>query len=393
MVPQFTPPVRNDSLTKLAWEDGRSWKSACRFLSSITPAQTKLLQQEPSSESSPQSTNVYDEFWRALHALEQAHARIEEKEYNNLLHTATTTSDGIVTTSNATQFLLRTAADEIWYRILDYCDAVTTVQVALTSRRACRLARTSAQVRTQMFRHHRQLGSYWECLRALEQIRGIHAQSTTTTTRRLHVPIPSLLLHRRVLVTGAGDEEYNGIYYCTGSNGNGFTKPRVPSRRTNTTGSDQASQLSDSTMEDDDDDDEDDNDEQQQQQRHQQNQQNNREENDAIDEDDDFLLLGSARGTDDSEKEEARLLRCIIAKRFSNETLLWYCSKEVMDTHGRVTQVFAYWAKLMWIGDASPDVCRYPSQSSILQRHEEGWQALSTTREIQPPIVELLDND
>lgn len=58
---------------------------------------------------------------------------------------------------------------------------------------------------------------------------------------------------------------------------------------------------------------------------------------------------------------------------------------------GEVTQVFSFWAKLMVIGDASPDVCRYPSQTSILSRHNEGWQSLSTHRAIRPPIVELLD--
>lgn len=54
-------------------------------------------------------------------------------------------------------------------------------------------------------------------------------------------------------------------------------------------------------------------------------------------------------------------------------------------------QVFSFWAKLMVIGDASPDICRYPSQTSILnQRDEGGWQTLSTTRDMEPPIVELL---
>lgn len=80
------------------------------------------------------------------------------------------------------------------------------------------------------------------------------------------------------------------------------------------------------------------------------------------------------------------------------KTILWYLSKEVVVTEsregvqvGQVTQVYSFWAKLMVIGDASPDICRYPSQSSILARHNEGWQALSTTRAMRPPTVELLD--
>ena len=56
-----------------------------------------------------------------------------------------------------------------------------------------------------------------------------------------------------------------------------------------------------------------------------------------------------------------------------------------------VTQVFSFWAKLMVIGDASPDLCRYPSQTSILSRHGEGWQSLTATRTLAPPTVELLD--
>jgi len=58
-----------------------------------------------------------------------------------------------------------------------------------------------------------------------------------------------------------------------------------------------------------------------------------------------------------------------------------------------VRQTFSFWSKLMVIGDASPNICRYPSQTSILQRHDDtgGWQNLSTTRTVQPPVVELLD--
>lgn len=99
--------------------------------------------------------------------------------------------------------------------------------------------------------------------------------------------------------------------------------------------------------------------------------------------------------------QPGQLLRCIIAKRFSNETILWYLSKEVASTESQpeattspsmqITQVFSFWAKLMVVGDASPDICRYPSQSSILSRHGEHWNSLATSRNLRPPIVELLD--
>ena len=53
-----------------------------------------------------------------------------------------------------------------------------------------------------------------------------------------------------------------------------------------------------------------------------------------------------------------------------------------------VQERFAFWAKLMIQGVASSDACRYPSQSSILARQNDGWQSLNRTT---PPTVELLD--
>jgi hypothetical protein len=60
---------------------------------------------------------------------------------------------------------------------------------------------------------------------------------------------------------------------------------------------------------------------------------------------------------------------------------------------GEISQRFSFWANLMETGNASPEICRYPSQTSILTRHgqAEGWHSLSTTRTIQPPVVELLE--
>jgi hypothetical protein len=44
------------------------------------------------------------------------------------------------------------------------------------------------------------------------------------------------------------------------------------------------------------------------------------------------------------------------------------------------------------IGEGTPDICRYPSQTSKLVRNgEPAWQTLSNTRTATPPIVELLD--
>ena len=68
-------------------------------------------------------------------------------------------------------------------------------------------------------------------------------------------------------------------------------------------------------------------------------------------------------------------------------------SKEVIDeTTQEITQIFLFWAKLLFTGDASPDVCQYPSQTSILSRNgDPAWQQLTTTLDVALPIVELLD--
>jgi hypothetical protein len=82
------------------------------------------------------------------------------------------------------------------------------------------------------------------------------------------------------------------------------------------------------------------------------------------------------------------------------QTILWYMSKEVLATSeseddnvriGDIKQIFCFWARLMVVGDASSDTCRYPSQTSILLRQGGGWESLSTTLTIEPPVVELLD--
>jgi len=199
------------------------------------------------------------------------------------------------------------------------------------------------------------LGSAMRMLRAKEQMEGIRPD------RPPFVSVPILGLYRRIHVSHSGDPEYNGIYFCTGSNGNGFvfTKPRFSERR---------------------------------------------------------RLRYLANGVDDARnskvaaaaaaEEEGYLLRCIISKRFSNETILWYMSKEIETAPGSTiyaapnqpdpiekTEVFSFWVKLMLIGEATYDISRYPSQTSILlQNGQPGWQSLPETRSVNPPIVELLDS-
>jgi hypothetical protein len=66
-------------------------------------------------------------------------------------------------------------------------------------------------------------------------------------------------------------------------------------------------------------------------------------------------------------------------------------SKEVETEDGAVRQEFSFWAKLMVSGQGTPDICRYPSQTSVLQKDgNEAWLALSPNETMQSPIVELL---
>jgi hypothetical protein len=69
-------------------------------------------------------------------------------------------------------------------------------------------------------------------------------------------------------------------------------------------------------------------------------------------------------------------------------------SKEVIDdTANEISQNFSFWAKLLVTGDATPDICQYPSQTSILSRNgDPAWQQLTTTMDVALPTVELLDS-
>lgn len=148
-------------------------------------------------------------------------------------------------------FLQYDATDEILLRIFSYLQCRTLVNTMSTCTRWYRLTKQYATYRTtkQSRRQEqnsmtilcrRQLSSPLELLQAYENVIGIPPEShptsgnaTTTTSYQqnynCHVPIPILLpAHRPIRVTDCGDVEYNGIYYCTGCNGNGyiFTKPR-----------------------------------------------------------------------------------------------------------------------------------------------------------------------
>lgn len=125
-------------------------------------------------------------------------------------------------------FLQHLAVDDVLLRVFEFIDCSSLVRTGTTCHRFRELATRSAEQRTQRLADGRLLRSAMRMLRAQEQIEGVGPREGATV-----VPIPMLGLRRRVRVAGAGDPEYNGIYFCTGSNGNGFlfTKPRSPERR------------------------------------------------------------------------------------------------------------------------------------------------------------------
>jgi len=195
-----------------------------------------------------------------------------------------------------------------------------------------------------------------QMLRAQEQIDGVMPYAIP------FVQVPTLGLKLRVLVTDSGDDEYNGVYFCTNANGNGyvFTKPRAQSY-TNT---------------------------------HIRTHRRTNEENPAA----------------DNHTNQNLPLRCLISKRFSEQTLLWYMSKELErsredyepisdnnhsnnneeeeeEQHGE--EEFSFYANLMIAGWAPPGMSHYPSQTSVLSSNgDSGWQSLAG--DLHPPTVELL---
>ena len=107
--------------------------------------------------------------------------------------------------------------------------------------------------------------SVMKVLRASEHVAGI------LPSLRPHVRVPFLGLEQRVTVSDAGDEEYNGIYHCTESDANGFvfTKPRPKG--------------------------------------------------DGYDDDGNNRRIGVPVREDNRDEDYGGVLRCIIAKRFSND--------------------------------------------------------------------------
>jgi len=317
-------------------------------------------------------TSEYVDFLKAFDKLGLAHRRA----YGG--GSGSTSQNQHHRSDHSTSFLQYLAVDDVVLRVLEFLECQSLIPTSQTCSRFRELATQSATQRTAPLRDCRLLNhNVMKLLRAMEEMEGSSGANEIIPS----VPVPLLGLEQRIAVTDAGDEEYNGVYYCTMCDGNGFvfTKPRNTQSRASdtTTGTGLASNMPSMALQ------AMDNVEQLLQPVHPSQQASS---------------ITMSAGNSEEPARPGQFLRCIIAKRFSNETILWYMSKEVetISTESgvpEISQAFSYWCKLMGSEEASLSLCRYPSQTSLLRNSGEAvaWQPLSSTHLADPPIVELLD--
>jgi hypothetical protein len=119
-------------------------------------------------------------------------------------------------------FLQHLVLDDILLRIFEFLPCTTLIKTSSTCHRFYLLCKKAAYQRTNRMEGRYFYKNAMKLLRAKEQIQGIKPHLKPV------VRVPLLGLPKRLYVSGCGDKEFNGIYFCTGSNGNGylFTKPR-----------------------------------------------------------------------------------------------------------------------------------------------------------------------
>ncbi len=198
-------------------------------------------------------TAEYQDFLRAFERLGHAHRRVvsmnrrsasmEEGTPNDFTRVPRNFVPQDIYMSFTNNFMQHLTADDVILRIFEFLECHSLIRMALTCSRFRQLAYRSAHQRTYDIANSRQLNSVMKLLRAKEQIDGVGYGINDS-----HVRVPILLLNRRVLVTNAGDTEMNGVYFCTGTNGNGFvfTKARFPEQRVQRTNNVQIEQGSSS---------------------------------------------------------------------------------------------------------------------------------------------------
>jgi hypothetical protein len=225
-------------------DDGNGSADTLFLMSSVSAASDQQLERCGRWLSSIPRDNVVDlrqtkeyvDFLTAFESLGRAHRRVVSSKTTNPFVTENITpifqKFSLYPNTFTSNFLQHLSADDAILRILEFLECSSLIQLALTCSRFRQLATKSATQRTSEFQRSRQLQSVMQLLRAKEQIDGIGTYSSSPSSR-CHVQVPILLLSRRIFVTNSSDPEYNGVYFCTGSNGNGFvfTKPRFPERR------------------------------------------------------------------------------------------------------------------------------------------------------------------
>jgi len=198
-----------------------------RWLSSIPRDDIIVLRETPE----------YQDFLRAFERLGHAHRRVISMNRSTVSMDESAHKVGHVPrsfvppdsySSFTNNFMQHMTADDVILRVFEFLECHSLIRMALTCSRFRQLAYRSATQRTYDVATSRQLSNVMQLLRAKEQIDGVGNGMNDS-----HVRVPILLLSRRVLVTNSGDPELNGVYFCTGSNGNGFvfTKPRFPEQR------------------------------------------------------------------------------------------------------------------------------------------------------------------
>eukprot|EP00536_Pseudo-nitzschia_multiseries_P006376 jgi/Psemu1/192896/e_gw1.134.5.1 len=418
-------------------------------------------------------TVEFQEFLKAFERLGQAHIRVVVNNNNNnnnnnhgRNHHKTTADSGKPNSSHA--MLIDTGYDNVYryrddtwedshqpthnhflrftddvlLRIFEFLRCRCLIQTSITCSRFYQLARRSATQRTCDIVHTRQLGNVMQLLRAREQIyyiddNNIHSNhnsargtnnntaTATATATTIRVPVPTLLPGRRVLVENSGDPEYNGVYYCTEYNSNGFvfTKPRRSPQHPSA-----------------------------QHEREHNHERNHEHEHAAdgmvLDHADGFGIddanananmlprhngdAGPLRMPDhhnihdrfdqfDPRSEHDRThqraiasghynnrgglsghfekepLRCFIAKSYSASHLLWYMGKEVETGGNSVTsrkrkKAYDFYAPLLLSASAVTELHYYPSQSGALLHQNDRWRPLRGSV-LQPPTVEVVDTN
>ena len=119
-------------------------------------------------------------------------------------------------------FLQHYASNDVVCKIFEYSDSKDLVVASATCHRFRKLAKETAMQKTAAFRDARSLGCEMKTLRAQEQVQGIGIGQDVFS-----VQVPVLGLKGRVLVSDCGDDAYNGLYFCTDVENNGwvFKKP------------------------------------------------------------------------------------------------------------------------------------------------------------------------